>query len=393
MILAIASSRHLEASNPDAALAFYPLNTEALLAGAVARLNRQDADRAIDKMEEQVRAAVPDNAGDARIYSLLGEILRRRGQTEAAYAMFDHALTLASTEIHALQWSIHRAVTAGDHDKAVAALDVMFRRWPDRIRPFAAAVPQVFSLPDSYAALLETVAQTPPWRTPLIVALADFSSGNLAFTARLLQDLTLGSTPPTNPETAHLLASLFRHKQYDLAYRTFLLTLSPQEKDLSGFVFNGLFRQGPSGRRFDWMIRQQPGIVLTLPAGSADSASGQGLLLEFGGTPVLRVGLEQNLLLPPGAYQMEFAASATGAELPKSLLWAIDCIDPGQPVQRVEVPDGTYQNRTIRGTFTIPQNCPLQSLTLRTNTMVESWSNRYGGRVLFHSIRISAVQS
>ena len=227
----------------------------------------------------------------------------------------------------------------------------------------------------------------------LIVALADFSSGNLAFTARLLQDLTLGSTPPTNPETAHLLASLFRHKQYDLAYRTFLLTLTPQEKDLSGFVFNGQFRQGPSGRRFDWMIRQQPGIVLTLPAGSADSASGQGLLLEFGGTPVLRIGLEQNLLLPPGAYQLEFSASATGAELPKSLLWAIDCIDPGQPVQRVEVPDGTYQNRTVRGAFTVPQNCPVQNLTLRTNAMVESWSSRYSGRVLFHSIRISAVQS
>lgn len=391
--MAIASSRQLEADSPDAALALYPLNAEALLAGTVARLNRQDADGTLEEMEGQVRAAVPANAGDARIYSLLGEILRRQGRIEDAYALFDHALTLASTEIHALQWAVHRAVANGDHDRAVEALDLMFRRWPDRIPLFAAVVPQVFSQPDSYAALLDMIAAAPPWRSGLISALAGPDSENLAFTTRLLQDLALGASPPTLSETGRLIASLFRHKQYDVAYRTFLLTLAPQEKGLSGFVFNGQFRQAPSGRRFDWAVRQQPGVALSLPAGAAGGATGQGLLLEFSGTPVLRVGLEQNLMLPPGAYQIEFTASATGAELPKSLIWAIDCLDPGQPVQRIEVPDGTYQERTIRGEFTIPQNCPLQSLSLRTNAMVESWSDRYGGRVLFHGIRISAVQS
>ncbi|MGB3389567.1 MAG: hypothetical protein WBA88_16465, partial [Pseudaminobacter sp.] len=109
-ISAIASSRLLETERPQLALTLYPLNAEALINDTVVTLGRQDGDVPLEQMERAVRAAVPLNAGDARIYSLLGEILRRRGQDEAAYAMFDHALVLASTEIHALQWSIQHAV-------------------------------------------------------------------------------------------------------------------------------------------------------------------------------------------------------------------------------------------------------------------------------------------
>lgn len=344
-------------------------------------------------MEARVRAALPGNAGDARIYSLLGEILRRRDRTEAAYAMFDHALTLAHTEIHALQWSIHRAVEAKDHTAAMDALDVMFRRWPDRMAAFATGIPPMFSQPESYAALLNRIEQTPPWRSRLIYALSDFDSGDLAFTARLLQDLASGSSSPKTAEIAPLLANLFRSKQYDLTYRTFLFTLGADERDLSGFVFNGQFRQGASNRRFDWVVHRQPGVTVTMPAERRDSGSRQGLLVEFGGAPVLRVGLEQTLMLPPGTYRLEFTASAIAAELPKSLLWAVDCLDPSQPVQRVEVPEGNYQSHVFNAQFTVPRGCPVQSLTLRTNAMVESWSSRYSGKVLFDEIHISAVQS
>lgn len=347
----------------------------------------------LEQMERAVRAAVPLNAGDARIYSLLGEILRRRGQDEAAYAMFDHALVLASTEIHALQWSIQHAVEAGDYRRAAQQLDAMFRRWPERIGPIAAAVPGVFSNAAGYEALLDLVRATPPWRSKLLGELSGDAAGDAGFAARLLQDLAVGPSPPTPAETARLLAGLFKRKQYDLAYRTFLLTLAPQEKDLSGYVFDGGFRQAPSGRRFDWTVRQQPGVTLTLPSGDGRSPSGEGLALEFNETPVLRIGVEQYVLLPPGAYELEVKATAVAADLPKSLLWSLDCIDPGQPVLRADVPPGDYRDRILRYSFSIPQNCPAQVLSLRTKAVAESWSNRYSGRVLFHHIRISAAQT
>ena len=87
------------------------------------------------------------------------------------------------------------------------------------------------------------------------------------------------------------------------------------------------------------------------------------------------------------------AASAVAAELPKALLWSLDCLDPGQPVLRTDVPAGSYSDRIVAARFSVPQNWPVQLLTLRTNAVAESWSNRYGGRILFPHIRISAVQA
>jgi hypothetical protein len=190
-----------------------------------------------------------------------------------------------------------------------------------------------------------------------------------------------------------VLSALLRQKQYDSAYRTFLLTLAPQEKSLSGFVFDGAFRQAPSGRAFDWAVRQQPGITLTLPAGADNGRAGEGLALEFGETPVLRVGIEQYLLLPPGDYEIEFTASASAVKLPKGLLWTLRCTDTGRPILNLDVPAGDYGNRTVGAKFSVPQNCPLQLLSLRTNAIAESWSERYSGGLIFHDIRISAVQS
>lgn len=389
----IASSHHLENDDPQLALTIYPLNAQALVAYTIAELGRRDNDAALQDLEGHVRAAIPFNAGDARIYSLLGEILRRRKESDAAYAMFDHALVLSETEIHALQWAIQRAIEAGDYAQAVKRLDVLFRRWPERIGPIARAFPSIFSKPAGYAVLLDQIEAAPPWRPALLSELSGDKGQDLGFAAQLLQDLAMGSSPPVSSDTAGLLASLFKRKQYDLAYRTFLLTLAPRERELSGYVFDGAFRQGPSERRFDWVKRQQPGVVVTLPAGAGAGSPGEGLSLEFNDTPVMQVGLEQYLLLPPGAYEFEIEASAAAADLPRSLLWNLDCVDGNQPVLRADVPGGDYRGRIFRYGFTIPENCPAQVLTLRTLAMAESWSSRYNGRILFHHISILAAQT
>ncbi len=381
-----ALSRHLEGSDPELASALYPLNVEATLAGAVNALGRPDSDTPAAEVESRLRAAVPYNAGDARLYSLLGESLSKEGDDKAAAGMFDHALLLARTEIHALRWSIQRAVTAGDHRQALDRMDMLFRRWPEQIGLIAPAIPAVFADQNGYDAFAERLRASPPWRPALLRALAGETSTNKVFAAQLLQDLATGPTPPSSAETASLLAGLFRDKQYDLAYRTFLLTLTEPEKELSGAIFDGTFQRAPSGRLFDWSARQQPGVVVSLPATSG------GLSVEFANTPVMRIGLQQYLKLPAGAYRLEFKASAFSAVMPKSLLWNLACVGPAGAVAQVEIPDGDYRDRVVTGDFTVPADCPLQLLTLQTRAMVESWSNRYNGRVLVNYIRISEAR-
>lgn len=393
----IASSRRLEQTDPQLALKLYPLNANALVAWGVEALDKTGGNAPLEAIERNVRVAIPLNAGDARLYSLLGEVERRRAKPKAAYALFDHALLLAKTETHALQWVIQRAVDQHDYQKATNKLDILFRRWPERIEPVAAALPQIYQNADAYAILLARLGDNPPWRWRLISALsadqADDQAGDLDFAARLVRDLAVTPSPPSRTEIARVLSNLVRQKQYDLAYRTFLLTLAPAEKDLTGFVFDGLFRQAPSGRVFDWSIHSQPGTSLTLPAGRDLSPSGEGLALDFNETPVLRVGIEQYLKLPPGDYEIAFAASAKSARLPKGLMWSLDCRAPAKKVLRLDVPPGDYKDRTISAAFTVPQDCPLQVLSLTTNAIAESWSERYGGRILFQTMRISAVQS
>jgi hypothetical protein len=396
-ILVIASSRQLEQTSPQLAFRLYPLNADALLAWGVEALGdtANDAPPGPGEIESSARAAIPLNAGDARIYSLIGEIMRRHGQKPAAYAMFDHALLLAKTEIHALQWSIQRAVEERDYREVTSRLDVLFRRWPERIGPLAAALPVVYSNADGYSLLLSQISANPPWRWRLIAALSADSVEDPGFAARLLQDMAAGGSPPTAAETARVLSSLFKHQQYDLAYQTFLLTLGPTERDLSGFIFDGAFRQGPSARMFDWTVRQQPGVTLSLASNSDTDQDppGNGLSIEFGDTPVLGVGIEQTLLLPPGDYRIEFQASAYAAKLPKGLMWGIKCRNSNGQLLNLDVPEGDYKDRVVDAVFSVPKDCPVQLIGLRTNAIAESWSERYSGRILIHTIRISAVQS
>jgi hypothetical protein len=393
--LAIASSRRLEQTNPEFALKLYPLNADAMLAWGIQALSGKVGDASLEPIEHRARAVIPLSAGDARIYSLIGEVMRRRKQGPAAYAMFDHALLLAKTEMHALQWSIQHAAEEGDFRQVAKRLDVLFRRWPERIEPLAGALPAVYSDPGAYSLLLSQMGENPPWRSQVISALTADPVEDVGFAARLVQDMAVGRSPPTLSETARVLSGLFKREQYDIAYRTFLLTLAPAERDLSGFVFDGAFRQGPSARIFDWNVRHQPGVSLSLPpSGDAGlNSSAQGLSLEFNDTPVLRVGIQQTLLLPPNDYALEFKASAFAAELPKGLMWGLKCSKSGKQILTLDVPAGDYKDRTVDAAFTVPKDCPVQVLDLHTSAIAESWSERYSGRVLIESIRISTVQS
>src|SRR5690606_11999775 len=99
----------------------------------------------------------------------------------------------------------------------------------------------------------------------------------------------------------------------------------------------------------------------------------------------------QYIKLPPGSYRLAFKVSAFNAVMPKSLLWSLMCVEPSGAILQAEIPEGDYRDRIINIDFSVSRECPLQMLTLQTRALVESWRNRYKGRVLFHNIRISEV--
>jgi hypothetical protein len=271
-------------------------------------------------------------------------------------------------------------------------MDVLFRRWPSQIAPLADIVPQIFAAAESYQMLLARFEKNPPWRRGLISALAR-QPQSLAFLARLLPDLTAGPTPPAGTELNAVLSALVQQKRYDVAYRTFILTLTPEEQAVSGYIHNGRFQISPSERPFDWQIRDHPGLTISFP-GVNGGHDGGGLRVQFNNTPVRNLSLRQTLLLPSGEYEFEVTISAQNASLPKGLLWRIACAGTNKVIADAPVAPGTYQAMPSKVMLTIPNDdCPLQTLFLTTKAIGENWNDRYSGVAIFDDFRVTAVGS
>lgn len=394
MISSIGLSRILEEDEPELALRLFPINVEAVRSGTVTVLRRDQTATDMRPLDDQAARFLATHAGDARLYSLIGEIRRRSGAQEDAFAAFEQALVLSKTEVDALQWTLQRALDQGDYAEFLEQLDILFRRWPNRVQPLAPIVLDVFSDPGRYPELLLRLEEEPPWRRSLIATLSREPEA-LSFLARIVQDLAAGPAPASNAELHSVLTALVGAKRYDLAHLTFLFTLTPAEQEVAGHVHNGRFLLRPTGRPFDWQIRDHPGLTMQFQAEArAEGGDTGGLRLQFNNTPVRNLSVRQTLALPPGSYEFGFTVSAADARLPKGLLWRIACVGSNRTVAEAAIDPGAYGPTPVTVELSVsPDDCPAQTLYLATGAIGENWNDRYSGSVTFNDFRITAVGS
>ncbi|MER9120466.1 hypothetical protein NKH93_28355 [Mesorhizobium sp. M0954] len=389
----IGLSRFLETETPAVSLALDPLNVDALIGEISGDLS--DTNNPPDLKALLVKAAggVRSDVADARLYSLMGEIKYRQGEKVEAYELFDQARKLSKTEIHALQRSIGREIETGDLSEAVGQIDTLLRRWPDQFSVVAESMPTILSDAGGYQAVLAALRAEAPWRATLFADLGRTTEGVDAAN-RLLLDLTGSSAPPTSGELSAVISGDIRQKKYERAYRLFLFSLSDRERTLGGYIFNGTFEPVPSGKPFDWQIRNQPGLEVTF-ATSQNAVEGEGgATVRFLNTPVKDSALQQYVALPPGSYKISLIASARSLKLPKDLFWSIRCIDPAAEIARFNIPEGTYNRLNLSQDFSVGQAaCPLQLLTLQTAAIAESWRFRYVGTLVMHKLTIERLPS
>lgn len=386
-ISSIGLSRAVEESDPELSSRLFPANAEASLNTSLALLRRSPTRQELEQLEATLLPQIVDNAGDARFYSLLGETRSRLGDTAAAAAAFNHALSLSKTEVYALQWTLGQAMASNDAQAAIERMDILLRRWPRFTNNVAPAVRAFFSQnEDRYRLLVEQMNTSPPWRPGLIRALS--AADGAGFAARLLSDLS-GPAAATKGELSPVLAALIGAKQYDLAYQTFLSTMTPAERAVSGYIHNGSFEIEPSGRAFDWQIRDHPGVTF-----SFKNDSGSGLHMRFANAPVRRLSIGQYMRLPPGAYRWNYEVSASDARLPKSLVWRITCAETNRVIAESTVEPGTYWQKDVETEVVVPgTGCPLLHLALSTKAIGENWNDRYGGSLSFRSFSMRSVGS
>ncbi|MES0217191.1 hypothetical protein NKL07_17620 [Mesorhizobium sp. C280B] len=389
----IGLSRFLETETPAVSLALDRLNVDALISELTADLNDTNNAPDLNKLLAKAQGALRFNLGDARLYSLIGEIKTRQGEKHEAYQLFDHAQKLSKTEILALQKSIGRNVETGDLSKAVGEIDILLRRWPDHFSAVADGMPTILSDPGGYKAVLAAIVAEAPWRSTLFAALGKTPEG-LNSANRLLLDLTGSSAPPKASELASVIAGYIRQREYEPAYRLFLFSLSDEERKLGGYIFNSTFEPGSGSRPFNWQLRDQSGLEVTF-ATSEDAVEGEGgATVRFLNTPVKEAALQQYIALPLGVYKISLIASARNLKLPKELFWSIRCVDPSGEIARFNIPEGTYNRQNLSLEFSVgPASCPLQLVRLQTAAIAESWRFRYVGTLIMHKLSIERIAS
>jgi len=380
-------SRSIEAEAPEAALRLNPLNTDARVAWLVAELNASQPSSSLEQQRELTRTGLAFSPADARLHSLAAELERRAGNGDEAERLFLQANRISHTEILALQHLIAAAIERGDYASAVERLDLLLRRWPDRLNVVMPVLPALLSQEDAYQTILAAMKAGAPWRWGLVSGLTRQPEG-LDFAYRVLMDLAATPEPPTRNEISAAVRAFMSAKRYDEGYRLFRFTVPEEERHLSGFVHNSVFQADAlDAPPFSWQRRNTRAAEIRF---SADPSS-HGAAVRFLDAPAKDLVLNQSLVLPQGKYRLFAEADASGLRAPRTLFWRVRCAENGKELARLRIPEGSYKERELELTFDTGP-CALQRIELATDVIAESWQNRYSGNVRFHFVRIERAE-
>ncbi|MGN6488200.1 MAG: tetratricopeptide repeat protein [Devosia sp.] len=384
-----AVSRNNQAADPALALTLNPFNTEAGVNLVVDGLNADDRTD-LTRLTRTARDMIAASRADARGYSILGAIEERAGKTEVAEALYATALKHSKSELHALLRTAELRLEQSDTAGALQNIDLLLRRWPDywdRVQPVLLAVAAKAETAPQLTAKLN---EQPPWRSRAIAVLAKEPAA-LGFLRSLI-----ASAPPQVRDQANwtaerdgVVTALVSNKAYAEAYGLFLSTLTTEEAEVGGYVFDGGFSL-PIGRSyFGWRV-QKPGAT-EIKVGERGEGGATGLNVRFLDSPARPGIVTQNLMLPFGTYRLSVAAEARGLQAPKQLFWSVRCAE-GVVLAELPVPTGSAPGTQLQVDLEVPASgCARQILSLDTMVRTESWRDRYQGEVRFSDLVITRL--
>jgi hypothetical protein len=386
----IGCARLLEEKNPALAAAIFPAAVDAQIDVAAGSLTNSSGG---DLLPVRVRArdALWFAAGDARLHSVLGEVDLRERAEDVAFQHFHNARLLSKTEINALRRSVEREIRARNMKEAVRLLDVLLRRWPDRLGVVASVFPALLTDEAGFEAIESALRGDPPWRVGFFRRMSE-EAAVLPLAENLLTELDDGDSSPTAGEINTIVSAYIREKQYSDAYRLFLMTLTESEQELAGYVYNGGFEASSTGKAFDWRVGKQSAAQISIGGTAGMGLPATGATLRFLNKPVKGILLSQYLQLAPGDYTLQVTASASSLEAPKGLRWAIRCVGRNGTVVEIPVEEGEYSNSQRSVNFLVQnENCDLQTLSLESELIAESWRHRYTGLVTFTKVSVESA--
>ena len=384
-LLAGFSSQFYEVNDPGLALGLNPFNTEATVNAIVSALNGTGGAE-FDTLRNKAAGLVAEARGDARGYSLLGAVLERQGDIAEAEALYQLTFQKSKVEIHALLRLASLRLERMDYVGTLDCIDLILRRWGNyaaQVQPLIIAAAQ-----DAVAApaLTRKLNAMPPWRGQVLSMLARSPQG-LAYARDVIATAPerVRASRAWTGERDFLVSALAAAKAYGEAYNLFLSTLSAPEQALQGYVFDDGFTSAPNRNYFGWRVQKSGSTDIVVPV------AGGGARIRFSDSPARPGMLSQALALPLGRYKLQATVSASALTSPKGLYWTIKCSGL-QALAKLDVTPGSYTDRIFETEFDVPASgCDIQTLSLDTDVLTDSWRDRYSGEVLFRRVGLTRL--
>ena len=221
--------------------------------------------------------------------------------------------------------AISQLLKEENYPQSLEALDGLMRSNPKSQQKIYDALTVFTRNAGSRRALVQLLAQEPPWRQDFLAYLPR-STADVRGASMLMAELRSTKSPPRTAELTPLLGKLIADGTPDEAYLLWLTSLTEAQLERAGYIYNGDFETkldqlGP----FDWRIVPAKNVVAR---GVENNPAVRGTVLEvsFAGSDLRYRNIYQRLLLPPGRYILTGSYRASNLDSDRGLVWRIYCV-------------------------------------------------------------------
>lgn len=306
---------------------------------------------------QSARRALRQDPTAVKAAATLGLQAQLRGDTVAAQRLIGYAQRLSRRELQVQLWAVENAVARGDIPDALRHYDIALRTSNDAPDLLFPVLGGAIAEPAVRRGLIATLATRPIWSSAFIdyVATSGVEPGGVA---DLLLGLRGAGVAVSAEASRALVAGLIRAGSPDKAWRYYAAVRGAVDRRRSRDAEFTWRIEVPTP--FDWVAVNEAGITASI------EPTAEGGFVDFSvsssiGGEILR----QMQALPVGRYRITGKTRNVDQPARSAPYWTLICWQ-GRELGRVAVSNSKQANGMFAGTFTVPADCPVQTLSLVT---------------------------
>lgn len=338
-------------SSIDLAFAIDPSNPVIASRYALSEVsNPIQGNRPSNYREVAARALAQDpTASDAAV--AIGISSQLQNEPALADKAFAYALMMSRRETRAHVWAIEQAATRGDINGALQHYDLALRTEQSATDALFPALISSTREPLVRRGIVRLFGSNPPWG-PNFLNNAAMGGRAPRDIVSLFDELRDAGVKIGYPSDQLLATSLYNRGFREDAWNYYRRRINREPGTVRPFSPTQAY-QTP----FNWTLAEATGILPTI------IRSGDDYVLDVSKVPSSAGQVAaQALRLRPGTYRLSGSFDAPQGTDRSAYRWAISCADR-QPFAMIDLAEG-QGTQTYRKAFTVPGDCPQQTLTL-----------------------------